>query len=192
MSPEFFSHMESYMNHLAVLSLEQSAKVSDRDISHICGCQSLQILNLNGCYRVTHSAIEAITRTLTNLRELHLKETKCNDISLFHISSNLKNLEKLSLGGLKESQRCVMSSKGLSSNLVGLKTLAALDLSYSCCDDDVLKALKCLTKLKNLDVRATYVTIDYVHGLSEQCKIIFDTKSNMYSGDTLENATENI
>ena len=171
-SPEYFAGIEKSLPRLSTLNLEMSAKVSDRDISHICKCQNLEVLNLNGCYRVTDSAIEAIARTQSSLRELHLKDTKCSDISLFHISSHLKSLQKLSLGGMKETFLCKMSSKGMSCNLIGLKQATAFDLSYSCCDDDVLKALNCLKTLTSLDVRVTSVTQQGVDSFSEHCKIV--------------------
>lgn len=186
MISDFFCDIGLYPA-LRVLDLEQSSKTTDRDIAHICKCESLEILNLNGCFRISNSSIENITKSLPKLKELHLKDTKCNDNSLFYISCNLKNLTKLSLGGLQKVWQSDLSCKGLRCNIPSITSLSHLDLSNtSSCDDSVLCALQVCTNLSHLDIRGTNVKSSNI--MPAECTVVCDKQQvsdSLYSGDTL-------
>ena len=140
---------ESAPGHPVVrLSLEQSARFSDKYVHLLNGFPSLLELNLRGV-PVSDAGLKPLVR-LSNLKKLDVGKTKITDSGLKEIA-RLEKLESLSLVGSRISD----TGLGIISKL---KNLTTIDLTQTQITDGGLKLLTPFIGLTSLNLSETRIT----------------------------------
>merc|ERR1711976_320166 len=75
--------------HLRSVDLSQSTKTNYQDLKDLSNYEELEVLKLNGCYRVTEEGLKSAAENLVNLHTLEIAETQCTDLALHHICRKL-------------------------------------------------------------------------------------------------------
>ncbi|CAD5210357.1 unnamed protein product [Bursaphelenchus okinawaensis] len=162
--------------------LDGCSKIDDAIIDDICArSKNINILRLNGCYRLTEQALSVISRSLNHLEHISLSgqgftnitadsvslisrinsirhleldfNPTVSDFLVQQITSNLKNLKFLSIGFAGSDQSITSESLALLSQLTELEEI---DLSGLAALDNKTfeKICKGCAKLKDVTVRS--------------------------------------
>ncbi|KAI4369808.1 hypothetical protein MLD38_018212 [Melastoma candidum] len=144
------SLLEAFKNCVEEFDLNGEVLVDAEWLAYIGGFQHLCCLRAADCYRITSSALWAITG-LSTMKELDLSRcVKVNDAAVKHILS-LSSLEKLSIS------ETAITSDGIS--LLGsLLSLSELDLGGLPVTDQTLISLQVLKNLRHLNLWGSKVT----------------------------------
>jgi hypothetical protein len=139
---------------LLLLDLTQSSKTCDSDVRQLCRLTSLQILKLNGCYRLHHRWISELDGDPPALLQLEIAETQCTDLTLHQIvrhfplltKFNVNKCNRLTRGGISTAADCLPNLRWFD--------VGGLDFV----DDACLQSLKSLKHLEYLNLKGTRVT----------------------------------
>ena len=159
------------LQNLCLVDLSQSSKTSNADVKQICNRQSITVLKLTGCYRISEDGLKHIADNLVDLTVLHISETSCTDLALHHISRQQKKLQELDISKCGQ-----ITDGGLGSIITGLSGLTWLSIAD--CPKITLSAarqLTRLTKLKHLNIVRNEVDASLMEDLTSslpKCTII--------------------
>ncbi|KAK3590722.1 hypothetical protein CHS0354_012297 [Potamilus streckersoni] len=144
--PRWIKSGNPSLPNLRSLSVSHCVRVDNYDIQEFCQYSNLEKLNLCGCYRVKDCGLQNVAENLPHLTHLDIAATSISDLSVHHISRNMKDLQHLCL------RRCSEITNGALATLVSsLKKLRYLDISEcSSIDADGLRALNKLESLSTL------------------------------------------
>ncbi|KAL3869205.1 hypothetical protein ACJMK2_041915 [Sinanodonta woodiana] len=144
--PRWIKSGNPSLPNLRSLSVSHCVRVDNFDVEEFCQYSNLEELNLCGCYRVKDSGLQKVAQNLSHLTHLDIAVTSISDLSVHHISRNLKDLKHLCL------RRCSAITNGALATLVSsLKKLQYLDIfECSSIDADGLRALHKLESLRTL------------------------------------------
>ena len=171
--PRWFQHLnkENFLPDLQVLDLSFSTKTSNADLKDISVKDSIRVLKLNGCYRLTEDGLKAIAEKMTQLEELEISGTGCTEGVLHVMCRNMTNMKGLNLSQCERLTPGCLDCIGS-----GLRQLEWLDVS-DChqVTDDTLPHLQKMTKLKKLIGSGTEVSkegVEKLQAMIPKCEII--------------------
>ena len=144
----------------------RDTSVGDDAMEVIAGMPAVTYLELNECRLVSSEGFQKLG-TLSELKELHLWETKFDDAAMEAISG-LSKLENLNLEATKISNKTVKV-------LAGFKNLTKLNIAGTRLDDDAAPVLKTLPKLVWINVgnsSMSYYGIDELIESKETLEVI--------------------
>ncbi|BFG38339.1 hypothetical protein CerSpe_246140 [Prunus speciosa] len=166
--------------HVKQINLEFAQDIEDKHLELIknkCldSLQNLEVLNLNGCQKISDKGIEDITSACPNLKVFSIYwNVRVTDIGIAHLVKNCKHIVDLNFSGCKNLSdkclqlvaenypelellnltRCVkLTDSGLQQILHGCPCLHSLNLyALSSFTDEAYKRISLLSHLKFLDL----------------------------------------
>ncbi|RWR73701.1 F-box protein isoform X1 [Cinnamomum micranthum f. kanehirae] len=166
--------------HVKQINLEFAQDIEDKHLTllrskYMESLQDLRCLNLNGCQKISHNGIEAITITCPKLKAFYIYwNVRVTDLGVKHLVKNCKEITDLNLSGCKNISdqslhliadnyqelevlnltRCIkLTDGGLQQILHKCSSLQSLNLyALSSFTDDAYKKISLLPHLRFLDL----------------------------------------
>lgn len=157
--------LERY-RHLKILNLEFAQDIEDQHFIYVkemrcISLESLELLNLNACQKISDKGIEAVTSLCPNLHGLAIYWiVGLTDLSIVHITKNCKQILDLNLSGCKN-----ISDKGIWLIANNYQALQKLNLTrcVKLTDDGVREILQKCSSLESLNLYALSSFTDKVY-----------------------------
>lgn len=141
--PRWFENVHTIIPNLHTLFMEHTTRIDNHDLDDISKITSLNVLNLNGCYRINEKGLEKITTKLTNLHTLEIAYCGCTDLILHHITRYMSKLEVLNL-----RHSVQITDSGVSILASGLHNLKHININL--CTSLTPSSVECLQAMKTL------------------------------------------
>ncbi|GAB4851495.1 hypothetical protein Ancab_030896 [Ancistrocladus abbreviatus] len=143
--------------HVQHINLEFAQDIEDKHLELLkskcsSSLQNLEILNLNGCQKVSDKGIEAITSVSPNLRVFYIYwNVRVTDIAMQHLVKNCKHIVDVNLSGCKN-----ISDKSLQQIAARYQDLECLNITrcISITDSGLQHILHKCSSLQSLNLYA--------------------------------------